>query len=168
MVHSDYKVNPRRENDIALLKLDRDIVFGAKMQPVCLPFGKNNNISEPHPNAFLMISGWWTAEFPKDGIGKRSLTVSLSNTTVCTEAADKDTQLCGMTFRDSPCPLEYGSPLMNMFLRKRLVLEGIAYNTVGVCPSTNVTTLYTKVRSYEKWIENSIKKLEYASTVKVA
>lgn len=139
------------------------------MQPICLPFGKNKNISEPQPNGFLPVSGWWSSEFPKDGIGKRSETVSLSNTTVCTEAApDKDTQLCGVTISQSPCALEYGSPLMNMFQRKRLVLEGIAYNAVGVCSDSNVATLYTKVRSYEKWIENSIKKLEDASTVNVA
>lgn len=167
-VHSDYKLSPRRENDIALLKLDRDIVLGPKMQPVCLPFGQNKNISEPYPSSLLTLSGWWNAERPKDDIAKRSATVGFDNTTICHEAnPDKATQVCGYVSGLGPCTVELGSPLMYMFLRRRLVLEGFAYGNIGKCPGTDVGTLYTQVRSYEIWIENSIKKLEAKTTSKV-
>lgn len=152
--------NPKLMNDIALLKLNRDIVFGTQMKPICLPFGITV-IPAPLDDAILNVSGWWTTMFPTDIIAKRNTAVAFWNTTACMKAKpDKDTQFCGVKPGKGPCTVELGSPLMNMFKARNMVLEGVAYSKTDDCPGTDVATLYTRVRSYEKWITNSIKALE--------
>lgn len=158
--HSDLTLIGKQTDNIALIRLDRDIVFGPKMQPVCLPFGKNK-IDAPEDGSFLTVAGWWTTLFPSDVVAKRSEAVAFWNTTGCQEAdLDKNTQYCGVKPGQSPCTTESGSALMNMFERRRMVLEGIAYSKTSHCPGTDVGTLYTQVRPYGKWIEEAIKELE--------
>lgn len=134
------------------------------MKPICLPFDETH-IPPPFEGSFLTVAGWWTTTYPNDVIAKRSAAVAFWNITSCFEAAlDKDKQVCGVKPGTSPCTVELGSPLMNMFERRRMVLEGIAYGGVGGCPGPNVATLYTRVRSFKNWIENSIQELETKGT----
>lgn len=162
-VHSDIMLVGKQTNNIALIRLDRDITFGPKVQPICLPFGKNK-IDPPETGSFLTVAGWWTTMFPSDVVAKRSESIAFWNTTACHEAdLDKKTQYCGVKPGRSPCPSEFGSPLMNMFERRRMVLEGIAYSAVTGCPGQDVGTLFTQVRPYGKWIEETIRELENPS-----
>ncbi len=61
--HEDY--NRRSfENDIALLKLDRDVTYTAEIHPICLPITpgeRTRNLTNAQP----FVGGWGTVEFSK-------------------------------------------------------------------------------------------------------
>jgi len=62
--HPKYDSN-NQMNDIALIKLDKDIIFNNKISPVCLPKGR-----KPVQNTYGIVTGWGTTA--ADGNGQIS------------------------------------------------------------------------------------------------
>lgn len=158
IVHRGFrKLRKVIKNDIALLRLDRRIQFGAKLQPVCLPFG-GNNIPEPTPESLLTISGWGLTAEQNEVPAKRSVTVSVWEKQRCRETFEvDDTHICAVLPGKNSCNGDSGGPLMNMFKRRRMVLEGIVSFGTTDCSATDLPGVYTRVRSYGAWLEENIK-----------
>ncbi|KAH8415336.1 hypothetical protein KR222_004640, partial [Zaprionus bogoriensis] len=156
-VVADRKWTLRRENNIALIRLSREIEFGPRMKPVCLPIAESQ-IEQPSEDSFSTVAGWWKSIYANDVISKRSATVAYWNTITCEEyGPNKETQICGVKPGQSPCVPEYGSAMMYMFAKRQMVLEGMVSEAIGQCPASNVAAIYTRVRGYVKWIEKTIK-----------
>ncbi|KAH8409749.1 hypothetical protein KR222_003691 [Zaprionus bogoriensis] len=143
-------------NDIALVRLDRRIQFGSKMKPVCLPFG-DNNIPEPTAESLLTISGWGITADETEVAAKRSVTVSVWDTERCKETFDVDeTHICAVLPGKNSCNGDSGGPLMNMFKRARMVIEGIVSFGIRDCTLTDLPGVYTRVRSYGDWLDKNM------------
>lgn len=157
IVHSDYrKLHKGVQNDIALLRLKKEIQFGPKMQPVCLPFG-GNNIPEPTAESLLTISGWGLTADAREVAAKRSVTVSVWETEKCKATFEVDeTHICAVLPGKNSCNGDSGGPLMNMFKRRRMVIEGIVSSGTIDCTLTDLPGVYTKVRSYGAWLEENM------------
>lgn len=56
-LHPDYWPDPDPQNDVALLELSTEIVYGDTVQPVCLPSEDSDYISEPNT---AWATGWGT------------------------------------------------------------------------------------------------------------
>lgn len=141
------------QHDIALLRLNKKIQFGSKMQPVCLPFG-DNHIAEPMAESLLIISGWGLTADANEVAAKRSVTVSVMETEKCKESFDvNEAHICAVLPGKNSCNGDSGGPLMHMFKRRRMMLEGIVSSGTRDCTLTDLAGIYTKVRSYGAWLE---------------
>jgi hypothetical protein len=58
IVHPDYKP-PQKYNDLALLKLARDIRFNSKIRPACLP------VVSPPSDMKAVATGWGKIQYCK-------------------------------------------------------------------------------------------------------
>lgn len=157
-VHENYmkdRVTHALYNDIALLRLDRNVIFGEVMRPVCLPF----NITEMVPNRLLIVAGWGASLQMKDNPSKRAVSVPILGRTEC--QYNLTSLMCaGVTSRNfdqkrSTCSGDSGGPLMNHFEPKRMVIEGI----VSFSPGTNCgefPSYFTRVRYFLDWINDNM------------
>lgn len=159
IVHSDYisKINSTY-NDIALIRLDRSIRFiENKMKPICLPFG-SNHIREPTMESILTISGWGLTMEVNEVVAKREATIFIVLPSMCLRFFDvDDTHLCAIASDRNSCNGDSGGPLMQQFLRRRMVLEGIASYGFRDCKNTNWPGVYTRVRSYGNWLDQNMR-----------
>lgn len=157
IVHKGFrKMHNVVKNDIALLRLDKRIQFGVKMQPVCLPFG-GNDIPEPTAESLLTISGWGLTADEKEVPAKRSVTVSVWETQKCQRNFDVDeSHICAVLPGKNSCNGDSGGPLMNMFKRRRMVIEGIVSFGTRDCSLTDIPGVYSRVRSYGAWLEENM------------
>lgn len=143
-------------HDIALLRLDRPIEFNEKIKPICLPFGSIVS-EEPEVGCSLTISGWGYTMEKIEVVAKRAAVITLQDREKCKEEFRVDeTHLCAVEKGKTTCRGDSGGPLMNQFARKRMVLEGIvSYGTLN-CTDTSFPTVFTRVRSYEKWLNDKM------------
>ena len=58
IIHGDYNSQTAYNNDIALIKVDEDIVFSNEIQPVCLPEADNLYIHRKS-----VIAGWGISKY---------------------------------------------------------------------------------------------------------
>lgn len=155
VVHSEFTVSASRvANDIALIRLDRPIQFGAKLQPICLPFG-NNHIREQPEEAPLIATGWGNPMDINYIAAKRAAIVTAWKTDNCKELQWGDGKLICAVGPDDRCRGDGGDSLMHQFAHQRMVLEGIASFGNRQC-QTDVADVYTRVRSYGEWLKEKI------------
>uniref|UniRef100_A0A182YS70 Uncharacterized protein n=1 Tax=Anopheles stephensi TaxID=30069 RepID=A0A182YS70_ANOST len=157
--HEEYR---SRRNDIALLELEKDVVFKRDVSPVCL----NTDVSEIGPTVNLTVMGWgsdgngmradklWKAvvnEIPLDQCKQmyRSANLSVSIT---------DDQLCalGEIWQDEytdACEGDSGGPLV-MRVRQKFYIVGVV--STGAPCGGQIPGLYTRVTRYLDWIEQRV------------
>lgn len=140
-------------NDIALLRLDRNVIFGEVMRPVCLPF----NAPELTPNSPLMVSGWGATLDLIDKPLKRSVAIPLwkecdmnSTILICAGYVSSRSPELKVT-----CSGDSGGPLMNT-LNSRMVIEGIVSFSEGNYGNNFFPPYFTCVREFLDWIENNM------------
>ncbi|XP_050087830.1 serine protease Hayan-like isoform X1 [Anopheles aquasalis] len=157
-IHEGYR---RRDNDIALLELARDVTFESAIGPVCL----NTDTELPlGPTVNLTVMGWGN-----DAQGEQSKhlykgTVQSVPTGECAQqfrdvginnVAVGDNQLCalgakaGEDFTDA-CEGDSGGPLVAT-VRGRPLLVGVV--ATGVPCGAKIPGIYTRVSQYLDWIE---------------
>lgn len=156
-VHGQYSASKSIVNDIALIRLDRAIVFGPRLMPICLPFGKNN-IPEPPVNSELTVAGWHLDVDTNDSPGKTYVSTTIWEADKCSiPFFDNKKHICVVESGKSICNGDSGEPLMNQFQPRRFCLEGIVSYGIQNCNQSNTPGVYTRVRSYERWLRRNIK-----------
>lgn len=157
--HPNYQeANPNELRfDIALLRLQRRIQFGPKMQPICLPFGANKNISEPEGGTMLIAAGWGYSSHGHYDPAKRGVSVPLWSKEDCYQYPRDASQVCAGQYGRGVCHGDSGGPLMYQFAARRMVLEGIASYVSIPCGNMAYPDVYTNVRHYKDWIENTMR-----------
>lgn len=135
-------------NDIALIRLDSDIQFGTKMQPICLPFGSNVIREEPLGNLFT-VNGWHRTRIPLTKCSDTPTSKYLGDR--CNEQLyENGVRLCSF----NSCCRDFGSPLMHQFAARRMVLEGI--DTLGFMQCSIFDVKFTRVRDYGDWLNDNM------------
>lgn len=160
IVHENYSSNTKQgfPNDIALIRLDKNVPFDNVMKPVCLPLG---NTRELRNNMILTVAGWGDSKTVNQIPEKRAVNVPLvTNQTIC-EFRDESRLCAGTTSSNLPdikttCNGDSGGPLMQEDGKQHMVIEGIVSNMRGDCHSEYYATQYTCVRHYVSWIQNNV------------
>ncbi|RZC41459.1 venom protease-like, partial [Asbolus verrucosus] len=162
IVHPNYRL-PSQYNDVALLKMDREVQFNAYIAPICLQSARSL------PNTNFIATGWGRTElggiqsdilmkvdleyFPNDVCRKNYETVapeSLSRGIV------DDTQICAgsHTEEKDTCQGDSGGPLQ--IRDDALYIVGIT-SFGKACGVANSPAVYTRVSYYVPWIEQIVR-----------
>lgn len=162
--HPDYK-SESHYNDIALLKLDRKIIFNEFIRPACLPKTKESLYTN------LTSAGWHYIEFL--GMKTKQFSISLLeyfNHTICNENYNfedsklkngilDEIQICAGSWFGSQdsCFGETGGPLYLQHdeLQKMSFVIGVASFGKN-CEYKGSPGVYTRVYPYITWIESIV------------
>uniref|UniRef100_A0A182W4R1 Peptidase S1 domain-containing protein n=1 Tax=Anopheles minimus TaxID=112268 RepID=A0A182W4R1_9DIPT len=157
--HENYR---SRQNDIALLELEEDVVYQRDVGPICL----NTDLTDIGPTVNLTVMGWGT-----DGDGQS--TRKLWKATVNEVAIDKcqemfrkaqlsksisENHLCALgekwrgEYTDA-CGGDSGGPLV-MRVRQKFYLVGVV--STGASCGSPIPGVYTRVSRYLDWIEQRV------------
>lgn len=152
------------DNDIALLQLDRPIKFGAKVQPVCLPYGgPGGSAATDYAGSMAVVAGWGrTGEGKPTSPVLRAVAVPVWSADQC---ADSDygrqrlteNMMCAGYHdggRDA-CQGDSGGPLHRESAAGSVEVIGLVSWGRG-CARPNLPGLYTKVVNYAPWIRKQL------------
>lgn len=150
-----------RHNDIALIRLNRDVSMTDFIQPVCLPFVVNSVKTEPGID--LTVAGWGRTLLNRQSSIKQRLEIPVVDQNSCAQkyVAKKvqliESQLCaGGKYAEDSCDGDSGGPLMKLHPNNYWILEGIV--SFGYrCGLEGWPAVYTRVSNYESWIKSKLK-----------
>lgn len=158
--HTEYTASRTRAvNDIALIRLDKEVQFGSMMKPICLPFSANY-IPEPAVESKLTVSGWNDMDDLRAVLkAKQEANITIWDTEKCRTIKKEveDTHICAVGTDKNLCYGDSGSPLMYQFYTSRMFLEGIlSYSSNFSCTISDYLVVYTRVRSYSDWLDQNM------------
>uniref|UniRef100_A0A2M4BVE5 Putative serine protease n=2 Tax=Anopheles marajoara TaxID=58244 RepID=A0A2M4BVE5_9DIPT len=148
-------------NDIALIRLDRDVTFSEMVHPVCLPTtALARNASNEAGLAYN--SGWGRTVAMLRSDTKQKFVMHIKNHSDCTAAYEpfgielQATQLCVADSGNlDACRGDSGGPLVRE-IEGAWHLLGIASFGPKRCETNKVPDVYTKVLEYTNWIQDNI------------
>ncbi|XP_023246174.1 trypsin-1-like [Copidosoma floridanum] len=149
--------------DIALLKLERPLVFGELVQPIGLPAPDSQVTSD------VVLSGWGSVT--SNGFGSpeflQKVTLPIVDNESCKKAIEALTgsapvapsNVCTgpLTGGVSACSGDSGGPLIKVHEDGRKEVVGIVSWGVLPCGTLGAPSVYTRVSSYIDWIANIMK-----------
>ncbi|XP_014372115.2 CLIP domain-containing serine protease 2 [Papilio machaon] len=164
IAHENYHPDDMHQhNDIALLKLARDVVYSDFVKPICLPLTKTQRT-----NSFdgyeMEVAGWGKTETKSMSEIKLKVRVPVVNSSTCANIYKKagrfinEKQLCagGKQGQDS-CRGDSGGPLMAaMPSAQNWFVVGVVSYGPSPCGTSNWPGVYTRVSSYIEWIQSKI------------
>jgi len=160
IIHPDRERNPNsKENDIALVILEKEPPYTDFIRPICLP--KFNDINDLRRQLFVAGWGWTVGIVQSPSAIKQDLNVQLVNTTMCKELY-RDTvingasQICaGGHNGTNPCRGDSGGPLMSTKDGENWTLAGIVSYGPRVCAVRGFDerpAIFTNIEHYLVWI----------------
>ncbi|XP_013135612.1 PREDICTED: serine protease easter-like isoform X2 [Papilio polytes] len=162
--HEKYDPNDvHQRNDIALLKLSRDVVFTDFVKPICLPL-TNAQRTSSFDGYEMEVAGWGKTETKSMSDIKLKVRVPVVNSTTCSNIYSKagriitEKQLCagGKQGQDS-CRGDSGGPLMAVMpSEQNWFVAGVVSYGPSPCGTSNWPGVYTRVSSYIDWIQSKI------------
>lgn len=162
IVHEEYDANSKNQlNDIALVRLDRDVSWTHYVQPICLPAQESLKARNIVGHK-LTAAGWGQTEsgYPSDTKLKVLLEITepknCSSTYKPAGVALGERHLCAGGEKDKDtCTGDSGGPLMQR-VGSRWVLYGIVSFGPKLCARKGVPGVYTNVVKYIDWIESKM------------
>lgn len=162
--HPEYR-QPRRYNDIALLRLRLRVPFSRRIRPACLP---NSDVRVSFGTK-MVVAGWGAYESrgrTSDILRKAEVTVIdrlrcdtnsfISDITNSPQypVGITDSIICADETESGACTGDSGGPLMMNTQTACEVREVVGLVSRGVpeCQRTNVPGIYTRVEYYLDWI----------------
>ncbi|KAF2902218.1 hypothetical protein ILUMI_03968 [Ignelater luminosus] len=146
-------------NDIGLIKLERDVAYTDYIRPICLP---RRNLPVAPIGTLMTVTGWGTTENGTLSNVKLKVRLPLVSNEICQQKLlrGKDVganQLCvgGDPGKDA-CQGDSGGPLMRIFedvttAQSQWYLEGVVSKGQG-CGRAGLPAVYTRVSRYISWI----------------
>lgn len=162
--HKQYN-NPRFKNDIAVIRLNRPVVFNEFVLPICTIRGALLEKDFVGENA--EVAGWGIEDIRlrKSSVILQTLTVPVVPTEICREVFRREAdvgeeQLCvgGRKGEDS-CAGDSGGPLMKVESlddSPRYYLIGLVSFGTKFCGASEKPAVYTKISAYVSWILENI------------
>ncbi|KAH8372581.1 hypothetical protein KR009_000130 [Drosophila setifemur] len=160
VVHPAYEEDDdgSRQNDIAILELERDAVFNEYVAPACLPTASGDE------NLLLTAAGWGaTSEGGRSSSHLLKVTLERFGEIQCQQRLehkiDIRTQLCAGSRNGNAdtCYGDSGGPVFRQHPRYSCLKQVIGITSYGlVCGVQGLPSVYTKVHLYTDWIENIV------------
>jgi secreted trypsin-like serine protease len=163
--HEDYDVN--FANDIALLRLDREVVFKKHISPACLP--RYSSYREPEVGARPYVAGWGSVQYNERSSNiLRDVAVPVVNSSSCAESYARfrtvtiDDRILCAGYADGgkdACQGDSGGPLIHPVFSPG---QATKYYLVGVvslgyrCAEAGYPGIYSKVSHFMPWILQNI------------
>ncbi|XP_015120009.1 CLIP domain-containing serine protease 2 [Diachasma alloeum] len=162
IVHENYQPLDRNQfNDIALLRLSRDVEFTDYVKPICLP--KTNDLP-----ARFWVAGWGKTESRSSSAIKLKLAIPIVDLSACQGRYASagvnlgSSQLCagGGRGKDS-CRGDSGGPLMSMETAAdgtgKWTAAGVVSFGPSPCGMEGWPGVYTRVASFTDWIVRNMR-----------
>jgi len=153
--------NDTLENDIMLLRLDKDVSFTDRIHPACLP----KDISQKYDSGEVFVAGWGKIQDRgrmSQVLKKTTIQLFPLENRMCKNTAEKyftkempKSQLCAYGQDTDSCAGDSGGPLIKMENGRYTVIGLVSYGYI--CASRNHAGIYTRVTSFMKWIKNVVK-----------
>ncbi|CAG9769235.1 unnamed protein product [Ceutorhynchus assimilis] len=155
IVHESFSSNGTA-NDIALIRVDRDIQFTNYIKPICLPAGSSFRLKG---NENFSITGWGRTESGNVSPVKKKARLPFVDKARCSQLGPLGAgQMClGSDKRVDSCKGDSGGPVMNAAVSEGEVvttLVGIISYGFGTCGTT--TSVCTYVPFYLDWISHNL------------
>lgn len=161
IMHPQY-VSKNADNDITLLKLEKDLRFDDYTQPACLPKLVNEKLDYA-PGNVVIISGWGSTTARKAPTTLQVATVPLIADSTCKKETyykpEKITasMVCAGKLGEGgvdACQGDSGGPLVKSVAGKFTVLGVVSWG-YG-CAQPYKPGVYTRVARFEKWIHDTM------------
>jgi len=153
IARSDYDENTI-SNDVAILKLAKDVEFNDYIVPACLPSSAAND----YTGKSAVVSGWGTtSEGGSTSAFLKETTVSVvskSDSTCTPYRIDDSIKMCAYTAGTDSCQGDSGGPLVLNEDGKNTVIGVVSYGSG--CARTGYAGVYAKVTGYLDWINQNI------------
>ncbi|XP_033226882.1 CLIP domain-containing serine protease 2-like [Belonocnema kinseyi] len=163
IAHEDYIPTAKEQrNDIALLRLARDVTFSHYVKPICLP-------EDPSLGRLLDVAGWGKTEIRSESNFKLKVRLPLVQNDECRRTYQNagvelgDGQICagGQVGKDS-CRGDSGGPLMSRVRapnddKPKWVSVGVVSFGPSPCGMPGWPGVYSKVHDFVPWILQNIK-----------
>lgn len=165
ILHPDYK-QKSKYNDIALLKLETEVMFNPYIRPACLPTSNNDDIKH------FIATGWGkTGHLLKPSQILLKVSLELFDYNECKQMYSsyigrhfqngivKRIQMCvgSKTDQKDTCPGDSGGPLQIYHKSQYCMFTVLGITSFGmICGVKNSPGVYTKVYPYVKWIEDVV------------
>lgn len=162
IVHEEYDANSKSQlNDIALVRLDRNVSWSHYVQPICLP-AQESLMTRNIVGHKLTAAGWGRTETGEPSDTKLKVILEITEPRSCSTVYRpagielSSSQLCagGEKGKDT-CTGDSGGPLMQR-VGARWILYGIVSFGPKQCARKGVPGVYTNVVKYIEWIESNI------------
>jgi hypothetical protein len=150
------------DNDIALIKLNRDVTFNRFVRPICLlkPFHHNDNLIRPGSRATIVGWGYFTVNGNIQAVSPRETTVTIHDNLRCNAQRVgrtlTDAMICARGNTTDACPGDSGGPLMCQADDNRFSLCGIVSFGKGKTCNTGYG-VYTKTFKFMTTIKSVIR-----------
>lgn len=159
VVHPDYN-RPKYSNDIALIRLDRDVVMKDHIRPICLPV--TSALQKLTFDKYI-VTGWGTTEEQKGSdmllqanlpyVGIPECQRKMTENRLNIQLTDK--QMCaGGVNKVDTCKGDSGGPLgfSATYNGARFMQFGVVSLGVDSCGAKSVPGIYCRVAAYMDWI----------------
>ncbi|KAF2885021.1 hypothetical protein ILUMI_21137 [Ignelater luminosus] len=162
IIHPKY-ARRKGENDIALLRLEKNVKFSDYIQPICLPVRES---PDPSLESEMYAVGWGRTENYMKSDYKLKVKLPIVTRAACNNIRGNNEtigvdRICagGERGKDS-CYADSGGPLMGSFtgenVKPRYYQEGIVSRGTG-CGIVSFPGVYTRVAKYMDWIIENLK-----------
>lgn len=164
--HEGYSFGYQRPNDIALLRLARDVQFTQNIQPLCLPTMSADDRTRSYAGATFTVAGWGRTENGMTRDILRKVAVPFVPNQSCSAAYHRmrefgmrvtSGQMCagGEAGKDA-CQGDSGGPLMfksaELGKAHYMYAAGIVSFGTTKCGIRGAPGVYTNVSDYVEWI----------------
>lgn len=153
----EHRTSYKTYNDIAIIKLDKNVSLTKFIQPVCLPeYSINDTLPE---NTELYATGWGRIDRDKqDALAHvlRQLETRTLNADDCQKRLSVkllDTIICTEHVTGSTCHGDSGGPLVRRDENGAWFLEGVISGGPKACGDTRTPMRATRVSRFVRWIE---------------
>ncbi|XP_064542286.1 serine protease grass-like [Drosophila montana] len=158
IVHEDYS-QQSKHNDIALVKLSRDVEFKQHIRPICLPVNATLQ-QQPEEMEEFQVTGWGKTEngFMSDNIMESKILNKPRENCLFFQRDIRKSQLCAGNLGKDSCNGDSGGPLLYLSEyneNQRYVQFGIVSYGSPSC-GNGYPAVYTNVGSYMRWIADKI------------
>ncbi|KAF5296962.1 hypothetical protein FQR65_LT10114 [Abscondita terminalis] len=153
-----YRVAYTYNNDLALLRLGKTVVFSDYIRPVCLPTAdrKFANVNDK-----LYVSGWNDQNFIKGKTTKKKIVTTLISNELCGRILRTTVtgyNICSIgtpNNTEAQCYLDKGGPLV-FSDKNQWHVEGILSEYSGRCDNS-APLIFMRVSQYLEWIYDNIR-----------
>ncbi|CDW55589.1 Serine protease, partial [Trichuris trichiura] len=147
-----------RKEDIAILKLDRQVAYNHFIQGICLP-SENETLSE---GTACVVTGWGDIELGMPSNRLQQIMVFVHHGNINHPNFRRGDMICaGTKMEDSgPRKGDSGSPLACKKNNTYYIQGLVSFRMVNVCTAYLENVAYVKVPKFLKWLEYNIERLQ--------